>query len=233
MEITPKSPQEIAAQSMDAYPFFDETVLGGDAKQLKDQAKSLEAELKGADPYRLSDDELDATLKDLKSRAEQSGVWRVNEGSGAEDRIAFAVEKNIAYGASKEEAAELASKQLGRNGILDAIRRNRREQERLFKDPIEKYVGEHQLEPKAEEVEIASLLDRTIDISTLTEAESEKLSRDFPSGNFLYHGAVTEQLIKIIDSGGLVNAKALYDREEQAAKAEGRESDIVRRNTGV
>lgn len=233
METVPKSPQEMAAQMLDVYPYFSDYAMPeGEATRLGDQAKGLKAEVEGIKPYMLPDEELAPKLEDVKQRATESGVWRADKGEGADERLAFAVEQKKGYGYTEEEATAGAVKELKRNGYLDAIRDKRKEQERLFKDPISEYIGNHKVEASTEKNEIEMLLERTVDITTLTEAELGKLSHDFPSGNFVYHGTGTEQLVQILDSGVLANAKALYEREEAAAKAEGREKGMIRRNSG-
>ncbi len=233
METVPKSPQEMAAQMLDVYPYFSDYAMPeGEATRLGDQVKGLKAEVEGIKPYMLPDEELAPKLEDVKQRATESGVWRADKGEGADERLAFAVEQKKGYGYTEEEATAGAVKELKRNGYLDAIRDKRKEQERLFKDPISEYIGNHKVEASTEKNEIEMLLERTVDITTLTEAELGKLSHDFPSGNFVYHGTGTEQLVQILDSGVLANAKALYEREEAAAKAEGREKGMIRRNSG-
>lgn len=233
METVPKSPQEMAAQMLDVYPYYsDYEMPEGEATRLGEQAKGVKAEVEGMKPYMLPDDELAPKLADVKHRATESGVWRADKGEGADERLAYAVEQKKGYGYTEEEATAGAVKSLKRSGYLDAIRDKRKEQERLFKDPIGEYIEGHTVDTDTEKAEVDKLLERTVDITTLTEAEVAKISRDFPSGNFVYHGTGTEQLIKILDSGALANAKALYEREDEAAKAEGRDAGIVRRNSG-
>lgn len=233
METVPKSPQEMAAQMLDVYPYYsDYQMPEGEAARLGEQAKGLKAEIEGIKPYMLFDEELASKLADVKQRATERGVWRADKGEGAEERLEFLVEQKKEYGHTEEEAIRRAVKELKRNGYLDAIRDKRKEEERLFKDPINSYISNHELEVEKEKVELDKLLERTVDITTLNETELARLSRDFPSGNFVYHGAGTERLVGILNTGVLANAKALYERENAAAKAEGREAGIVRRNSG-
>lgn len=233
METVPKSPQEMAAQMLDVYPYYSDLEMPeSEATRLGEQAKGLKAEIEGMKPYMLPDDELAPKLADVKQRATESGVWRADKGEGADERLAYAVEQKKGYGYTEEEAIAGAVKELKRNGYLDAIRGKRKELERLFKDPIGEYIESHTVDTNTEKAEVDKLLERTVDITTLTEAEIATISRDFPSGNFVYHGTGTEQLVKILDSGSLSNAKALYEREDEAAKTEGRDAGIVRRNSG-
>ena len=233
METVPKSPQEMAAQILDVYPHYSYYEMPEDeAARLSEQAKGLKAEVEGMKPYMLPDDELASKLADVKQRATESGVWRADKGEGADERLAYAVEQNKRYGYTEEEATAEAVTSLKRRGYLDAIRDKREEQERLFKDPIGEYIEGHGVDADTERAEVDKLLERTVDITTLTEAEVANISRDFPSGNFVYHGTGTEQLVNILNSGALANAKALYEREDEAAKVEGRDAGIVRRNSG-
>ena len=233
METVPKSPQEMAAQMLDVYPFYsDYQMPEGEATRLGEHAKGLKVEIEGIKPYMFPDDELAPKLADVKQRATESGVWRADIGEGADERIAFAVEQRKGYGYTEEEATVEALKDLSRIGYLDVIRNKRKEQERLFKDPVSEYIGSHEVEADVEKAELDKLLERTVDIATLTEAEAARLSSDFPSGNFVYHGTGTEQLVKILDSGVLANARALYEQEDAVAKAEGRDAGMIRRNSG-
>lgn len=218
---------------LDVYPYYSDYAMPeGEAERLGEQAKGLKVEVEGLRPYMLPDDELAPKLAEVRQRATESGVWRADKGEGADERLAYAVEQNKGYGYTEEEATEGAVKELKRNGYLDAIRDKRKEQERLFKDPISAYISSHEVEAETERAELDKLLERTVDMTTLNEVEIARLSHDFPSGNFVYHGTGTEQLVKILDTGVLANAKALYEREDATAKAEGREAGIVRRNSG-
>ena len=232
METFPKSPQEMAAQMLDVYPYYSNFVMPeGEAVRLEEQAKALTTEIESMKPYMLSDDELAPRLANIRQRATESGVWRADKGNGADERLAYAIEQRKGYGFSEEEALEGAVKELKRNGYLEAIKFKRKEQEHLFKDPISEYISSHEVKAEKEKAEIDKLLERTVDITTITEVEIAMLSHNFPSGNFVYHGTGTEQLVKILDTGVLANAKALYERESATAKAEGREAGIVPRNS--
>ena len=233
MEITPKSFQEMAAQIIDAQPFFsDNSMPNGHATKLAEQANSIATEVAAMCPYMLDDSKLAPQLAKLKQRATNIGAWDPTKGEGSTERIAFAVEQIKGYGYTKEEAGVEALKKLQRNGYLNAIRDKRKKQEQLFQDPVNHYVKEQWIDSIVERQEIDHLLERTIDIATMTATQLAKLSQAFPSGNFVYHGAVTEQLVKILASGVLANAKALYEREKIAAKNEGREASIIRHNSG-
>ena len=233
MEIIPKSPQEMAAQILDASTYYGSSVLSEqESDRLSEQAKAIKSDLEDSKPYMLSDDELALKLSQATDVAIESGAWSLDRGEGAEERIKLAIDKMKSYGYSEEEATTEAMKSLQRGGFLDSIRYKRKELERNFQSPVSEYLDGHPIGEDDEKGEVDSLLERTIDIATVTPEEKDKLSHDFPSGNFLYHGAATQELIKIIDSGALMNAKALHEQEEKAAKEEGREKNIIRRNSG-
>ena len=233
MEIKPKSDQEMAAQLLGAYPFYsDYEMPEGEAKRLGELAKGLITEVNDMNPHILTDDELAIKLADVMRRATESGVWRADRGDGSAERLEYVEEQMKGYGYSEEEATINALSKLAKRGYLDAIRSNRKTQESIFKNPIRKYIESRSIDTDTEKTRVDNLLERTVDIASITESELTRISRDFPSGNFLYHGTGTEQLIKILESGSLSNAKALYEREVEAAKAEGRDANTVRRNSG-
>jgi len=183
-------------------------------------------------PFLLSDDELALKLTDIQSRAVESGVWRADKGEGADERINYAVQDQKKWGYTDEEATIAALKELRTSGYLDAIRSKRKEQEQAFNEPVMEYISTHKIDAETEKKGIDEVLERTVDITTLNQAELAKLSTDFPSGNFLYHGTGTEQLVQILDTGVLASTKSLKQREDDAAKTKGRDTDIVRHNSG-
>ncbi len=233
MEITPKSPQELVAQAKDAYPYFGGLSMPEDeVTRLDNHASELKEDIEELTPYTLPDQELASKLAEVQQRAVESGVWRADKGEGSEKRLTFATRKRQEWGYNQEEAATEAAKDLQRNGYLEAIRDQRKEKERLFRNPINEYIGRHQINAETEIQEMNSLLGRTVDIATLTEIERTRLAGDFPSGNFLYHGTGTEQLVKVLDSGVLASGQALHTREARAAEAESRDPEFIRRNSG-
>lgn len=215
----------------EAYPQY-ENMPEDHANRLSQHAAILKAEVEGLQPSQMNDEELLAKLEDIRTRASESGAWEGHKGDGADERLQFNVERHKGFGYNEEEAAIQGLNQLQRDGFLDAIKYNRRQQEQLFEEPTTEYVDAHPIDAASEKQAIDALLERTVDIATIDQAERTKLARDFPSGNFLYHGTGTEQLVKILDSGVLANNAALRDHEEAAAVAEGRESELVRHNSG-
>ncbi len=233
METSPKSFQEMAAQISNVDQYISKYSMSAEqASELDRQAQGLKVEVKAMKPYTKSDEELAVMLEKFQNQAEQTGVWQPTKGQGADERIAYSIDQFKGYGYSEEEASLKALESLDRNGYLHAIREKRREQERLFKDPISEYVKNHDLVDDIENEQFQLLLKDTVDLTALTSDELTRLSHDFPSGNFLYHGSGTEQLIRIIDSGTLMNARALYERENKVSQMEGRDTQLVKRNSG-
>lgn len=233
MEKVPKAPQEMAAQMVDVYPYFSDYAMPEEsAKHLREQAKALQAEVEGLKPFLLSDEELAPKLANIQSRAVESGIWRADKGEEADKRIDYAIQEQKKWGYTDEEATVTALKELRTSGYLDAIRSTRKEQEQTFREPVNEYIGEHRIDAESEKEQIDELLERTVDITTITQDELGTLSADFPSGNFLYHGTGTEQLVRILDTGELASTKALKQQEDEAARAEGRDTGIVRHNSG-
>lgn len=234
MEKIRKSVQELAAQTRDTYPFFNNFSLpDGEAGRLSNQASDYRNEVEDALSSQTTDEEpARESLVDIWNQAQEDGVWRADEGIGADARLAHVAEQRKSYGYSDDEALSLAKKELGHNGYLDAIRSDRRERERLFKQPTTDYINKHEIDVDSEKHEMNTLMKRMIDLTTSTKSEHERLLHAFPSGNFLYHGTNTEQLTEIFDTGVLANAKALQRRENEAADTSGRESKAVRRNSG-
>ncbi|MDB5181916.1 MAG: hypothetical protein JWP13_679 [Candidatus Saccharibacteria bacterium] len=232
-EIIPKSPQEMAAQLMEAYPYVDFTSMGTEqAEQLSKSTDTLRDEVRQLQPYQMTDAELEPKLTDFESRARAAGVWSPIEGEGADERKASAIEKMKGFGYDEKEAVVEAMKALRYNGYLSAIRMDRKQFERVFQGQTGSYIESHVMSHEAEQAAVDMLRERTTDIANISDAERQGIAADFPSGNFLYHGAEAEQLVQILDSGDLVNAQVLYGREKQAAQAEGRETQFIRRNSG-
>lgn len=223
-----KSPQELAAEIIAAYPFYsDYTMPKKEATALTRKAKQLKKEVEVLKPYQLSDKELAAKLKVIKQNALTSGVWVPSKGEGSKVRLAYAIQRNVELGYDREEAKRLAVKELAKDGYLAAIRQDRKEKNENFTRPIKEFIKSTTGTFDTKQIDIP-----VIDLSRLTASDKSQLRNDFPTGNFLYHGTETEQLIKILASGHLANAGSLYEAEEQLAKTEGRETEFIRRNSG-
>ncbi len=224
-----KSPQELAAEIIAAFPFYsDYSMPKKEASHLNKEAKRVKQEVENLRPYLLSDKVLAKKLRAIKHISIASGVWTPHTGEGSKQHLGYAIQRNMGFGYSKSEATVLAKKELKRDGYLAAIRSDRKEKDRNFKEPINEFIKCHRLyRATAEEIG-----DNVIDLTKFTPKAKSQLSRDFPSGNFLYHGTETEQMMKILTSGYLSNAGALYEKETELAKAEGRETEFIRRNSG-
>ena len=97
--------------------------------------------------------------------------------------------------------------------FIPVLRSLREKQEAAFRKPISGFIDHFPMKPEEEQREISSLTDSMIDISSITEEERKKISLDFPSGNFLYHGSSTANLISIFMSGDIVNGRLLMMRQ--------------------
>ena len=223
-----KSPQELAAEFIAAYPFYsDYTMPKKEAATLTRMAKRLKKEVEELRPYQLTDKELAAKLKVIKQNALASGVWVPTKGEGSKERLAYAIQRNVELGYGREESKILAVKGLATHGYLAAFRQDRKEKNEDFTRPIKEFIKSSVGKFDAEQIDIP-----VIDLGRLTASDKSQLRNDFPTGNFLYHGTETEQLIKILVSGHLTNAGLLYEAEERLAKSEGRETAFIRRNSG-
>jgi hypothetical protein len=223
-----KSPQELAAEIIAAFPFYsDYSMPKKEAVFLNKEAQKIKKEVEALRPYLLSDKELSAKLKAIKQSALANGVWSPNKGDGSQNRLAYTVKRNVDFGYIRDEATTNAKKELARDGYAAAIRFDRTEKDKNFKEPIKNFIKNH----KISEVE-EQFSGKVISLAQLNRKDKSKLQVDFPSGNFLYHGTETEQLIKILESGYLSNAGALYEQETKLAETEGRDTEFIRRNSG-
>lgn len=233
MEFRPKSAQELLAQAESANPYFSDFLMPEEeATRLNEQARAMRDDIRGYDVYESSDEELSVALEAAWQQADENGILRADKGESAAARMAYAAAQNERYGYAIDEAREKAAQDLKKSGYIDAVRQSRQDQERRYKDPIDKYIKDHEISVDKERAELDLILETVIDTGTLTEKESMEMSRVFPSGNFMYHGAGTEQLVGMLDSGALMNFKALQERENTLAASEGREPDMLRRNSG-
>lgn len=223
-----KSPQELAAEIIAAYPFYSNYAMPEkEVVTLTRKAKQLKKEVEELKPYQLADNDLAAKLKVIKQNAIESGVWAPSRGEGSKERLAYAIQRNIEFGYSREEAKRFAAKELAKDGYLAAIRQDRKEKNENFLRPIKDFIKSQASVSNVEQINVP-----VIDLSRLTSRDKIRLRKDFSTGNFLYHGTETEQLIKILSSGYLANAGSLYEAEEQQAKTTGRETEFIRRNSG-
>ncbi|MEP7205216.1 MAG: hypothetical protein ABI716_03420 [Candidatus Saccharibacteria bacterium] len=220
MTTTPKSPQEMAAEML-IRPRFDESVLAKkQIHRLDKQAEVISDYLMDIPPYLLPDDQLKPRLVAALETARESGAWDLRRGQRADERLAFALKRRRQSGLNEAETASAVRADLGGSGYLAAIRDIRRQYEQLFLEPTANYIVRHGLDVATEKNQIDRLFERTIDLSTLTPEGKTRLAGDFPTGNFLYHGANTHQLVAILESGALVSSKTLYDRHDKAAPDE-------------
>lgn len=233
METINKSPQELAVQIAESYPFYSSSDMPmGDSSKFEAQSNEYKSKIKEIEPFSLSDGELTGVLDEMLTKAESSGSINPAKGQGSEGRLQYAAEKYKGYGYNDEEAKNEAAKSLYRNSYAKAVRYYREDKENLFKNPIKNFIEGNPINLEEEKEQIDRLAEQMIDISTITPEEQIRISKDFPSGNYLYHGTGAEQLIKILDSGELVSASILSERENRAAKETGRDRKFVFNNSG-
>lgn len=233
MEIINKSPQELAAQAINSYPSYGNSDMPEiDSKRFEAQTTELRSELENIEPLTLSDAELTGVLDEMLADTKASGALDPTKGQGAEVRKQYSFEKFKNYGYSDEVAKKESLKNLSHKGYVNAVRYYRKTKERAFKDPVTEFIENTPITAHEEEAQIGSLMEKMIDISTITPKERDKISQDFPSGNYVYHGTGTEQLIKILDSGELVSSSILHEREKQAADKAGRTREPTYNNSG-
>jgi hypothetical protein len=233
MKITPKSAQETAAIITSAYAdYSDYDMPKSQAKRLKLLADALQAELEAMEPYLLTDAELATKLQNIQASAIKNGVWQPLIGQGAEKRLAFAIQKQKSWGFSEKEAIDAAHKTLEKSGYSYAVEIARKEFDTDFKRTVKDYLTTHKINPEDEKIQVAALQKNIVDIKGPASGASAEILKAFPSGNFLYHGAATEQVVQILDSGALTNAWAIRKKEDEAAVREGREAGLVRHNSG-
>lgn len=233
METISKSPQELAAQVMDSYPIYGSfSMPKEDADRLEQQAKDYKSAVHALEPATMNDAELQNELDMMEEEARASGVYTPTEGQGSDERLKFNTEKFKGFGFNDEMALSKATSDLDRFGYVRAVRFDRQEKERLFTEPINKFIDETPITPEVENEQIEELLSRTIDIDTMTPEEQHQIAEAFPSGNFVFHSSTSGRLLKILCSGELVHAKKLFDEEENAAEKEGRNKETVSHNSG-
>lgn len=95
---------------------------------------------------------------------------------------------------------------------IQQIREARRKRERYFTEPIEAFTSAIPLKPEIEQRMIEAYGDRVVDVTDTSDYARETVRRQFPSGTFLFHGSTTGRIVKILQSGYLMNAHALGNK---------------------
>ena len=97
---------------------------------------------------------------------------------------------------------------------IQQIREARRKRERYFTEPIEVFTSAIPLKPEIEQRMIEAYGDRVVDVTDTSDYARETVRRQFPSGTFLFHGSTTGRIVKILQSGYLMNAHALGGKSD-------------------
>lgn len=228
MEIYPKSTQELAAQAIDTHLLadasFDPKLIPNGAS-LVHQFTEQKALVQDALRARVPESDLRQVIDNAYAVGEHAGVVSPVRGPDSEHIL-----ENVNMHFSWDPVYGMRTVQ--RSGYLGALRNERRMKEWNFATPIKEFVGSRQLDSEEEKRRVEALRHRVVDISSITPEQRERLGKEFPGGNFLFHSAATAELIKIFDTGALRNFKAIYEAEGRAAEAEGRKRNFARRNSG-
>ena len=210
--IEKKTPQELAAQLRDAWPDF--AFVPG-IKQ--ERGEKLEQKFEKSQDYITKLLETGADEQVLKKELDrlyqeglQLGLYTADQGPEAQGLLEGATEYYRDWNYEPEQAAQLARKALRNRGYLPELRRKRRELEQEYAAGFSEFNGAHALSSAEEKEKIDELrsLVRSLDDPT----ERAAIRRDFPDGNFLYHGTKAEQGRQILTSGRLSNVKALKEK---------------------
>lgn len=205
-----KSPHELIPLFTARKPHFNSTYYSESERlEAEKNAISLQDEMIKYYSENHSDQELSEKILELRHRAIEDGIFDPLQGKGSEKRIQDAIEFHQIFKPDAEQARAAAIKDLGSSGLLALMRNERKSFDNDFNVPIENYIKSHEINSYHEQLEFEKLLKNSIEISTITSQEREELAENFTSGNFLYHGAKTKQIIEILDSGRLLNAIAI------------------------
>lgn len=224
-----KSPQELAAQveSVSNILYGNRSPKG---EVLRERYKNTRTQIEGLLERGLSNEELGQELDRIYKQGRRDGSYDPTVGENANEFITAEKERLIGFGFSAEEAETRARQDLSREGYLGELRSSRRRQEDEINKRFSEYDEAHPLTPEENAERMARLKEGVIVISDPEQAK--RLAENFPGGNFLYHGTEVTQAISILDSGELLNAKALADREETRVASEGGEKKLLKRNSG-
>lgn len=96
---------------------------------------------------------------------------------------------------------------------LAALRNARKQREAYYTGPIRQFTDVIPL-PLANESRMVEQLRSRVVRTTDPERARAATERRFPSGTFMFHGAKTGSMVKILRSGYLMNARALGDKKD-------------------
>jgi len=223
MAIYEKSPREIVTQTKEAGAYFNDLFMPEEEKnRLKQNWKVIYEELDSFSHDEIDAEGFDKTLRELGEKALKLGVIDPNYGEGSDIRQEYATNNRKSWGIYSDEHSRMHGySDLRKNGANYNLKQLIKKQESVFKEAIIGGYDEQALEAAIENKEYEKLLEKTIDISTITDTELLRLAGDFPSGNFMYHGANTATIIEILKSGALLNGQALNKRGETKRRNSG------------
>ncbi|PKL31229.1 hypothetical protein CVV43_03725 [Candidatus Saccharibacteria bacterium HGW-Saccharibacteria-1] len=225
MSIYEKSPREIVAQTKEAGAYFDDLFMPEEeANRLKQNWKQIYEELDSFSHDQIDSEGFNKTLRELGEKVLKLGVIDPNYGEGSDIRQKYATENRKSWGIYTDEQANTRGRSdLRKNGANYSLKQLIKNQESVFSDAISNGFDQETLEIAIGNNEYEKLLEKTIDISTITETERLRLSVDFPSGNFLYHGANTATIVEIIKSGAILSGQTLNKQGEARRRNSGHE----------
>lgn len=225
-----KSPQELAAQAQEVWGLNLDLTYHPDRENLEKRFSKYRTYIQGLLEAGVGDEQLQERLNRIYQKAFALGIYSPLKGKGSADFKRFLNQKYLEWGFGEPEADKKTNERLIRHGYLAKLRQQRH----YYEDQVKKYFidfnDQHPIDQTKEARRIEQLRERVVDLSDPEQAKT--LSKRFPGGNFLYHGTSVEQAIKILESGGLFNVKALDEAEQKRAEETGADKKPVRRNSG-
>lgn len=228
--IKKKSPQELAAQVLRVRGISLELTRHPKGKELDRLYREMRDYVEKLLETGVSDEQLEIELGELYKQGRELGIYSPLEGEKRDEFLSPLKEFYLNFGYSESEAELEAQKTLSGEGYLAELRRWRRNYEREIDKCFRDFINRYPMTETDESERIRQLRERVIYLTN--PEQTRQLAFQFPGGNFLYHGTGVEQAIRILESGSLLNAKALIDAEEERVKREGGEKKIIRHNSG-
>lgn len=220
-----KSPQELASQVESVYRTDLEFLNIPHGAERDERFEQMRKHVENLLESGISDDQLQTELDKLYEEAKDSGIYSPLDGKDSREMLEEAQKKYLEMGYSKEEAEMYAEKDLSRQGFLAELRSWRKDHEREMKRYFSDFINNHEIDKESEKRKIEELKEKC---HALNDRElSQEILKDFPGGNYLYHGTSVEQAMAILNSGSIANVKKLRDQSKQ----EGGEGS-VRGNSG-
>jgi hypothetical protein len=180
-------------------PFFGIGVSKEEQERLEASYAEFREQIEDEELDHLPREELSRKLGGHAMKLMVSGAWDLRQGVGASDRV------------EKAAASFMGEGQLDNLGAVTGMRKTIERYRQEFERPISTYIAERGANPDTMKERIENLRARVIDMSQISPEQTAILREAFPGGNYLYHGAKTESMIKILDSGNLVNGLAINE----------------------